>query len=449
MRLRLSTLALLLWSTGSNAQQSNYVTPVCPQLDDLAIYNDGQFNKFGPLVQGNDNWFFRQSEIAPQLELDEQALEMLSQISLLLKERGTTLIMTPIPHRSLIYPDKIPKAINFDFKKSRQQYVDYVRKIRQHNIHVVDFLPMVNTDLPNLFYQRDNHWLPEGERFGAKVISDYIVKLPVYSQIKKQQFESSSKGIYGFEMIEHSILSKLCDSVYPKEYHKIYQTVVVESESEDSLFGAEQAQDVVLLGTSFSTNPRGTRNFSGFLSEALSSNVVNHAISGGGLIASINQYIASDDFKQKPPKIIIWEFPIRSIRTKHLAQVLPLLNNASCTMNPLTETLTTLKIGTNLVAYNGGKNYQQLKQHQVLYEFKFDNPKVSEFVINTRYIERRQFKAKVGHQRNQDSNGHFLFDQGYNNSIKNLHFLALEIKVEDPKLVGTKVLTKVCTQESS
>ncbi|NRA55791.1 MAG: hypothetical protein HRU23_16760 [Gammaproteobacteria bacterium] len=447
MRLTLFTTALLFLSLSCNAQQSDYVTPMCSQLDDPATYSDSQRQDFGRLVQGPDNWLFRLDKISPNLDIEPQALAMLSQINKLFKQRGTTLVMIPVPHRSLIYPHQIPDSMNYDFEIARQKYLEHVNKLTKSGIHTVDFTTMLNTNIPNLYYKRDFHWRPEGSRIAAQLVNDYVAKLPVYGQYERKKIESRYHGVYGLDSNNQRVFSKLCGTAYPKEYHKLYQVASTAENNEDKLFGADEGQNAVLLGTSFSEN--SARNFDGFLSEFLGINIINHAVSGGGLVGSITQYVNSEEFANNPAQLVLWEYPVRDLAANNFALALPKMKNASCDTNTFVESSTTLTLGSNMVAYNGGENYQQLKQHQVLYEFTFDNPKISEFSIKTHYVERRQYANKIGHSRIKGLEGHFVVDQGGNRSIKDLHFLALEINVESPELVGAKVITKVCTQESS
>src|SRR3546814_11168815 len=66
--------------------------------------------------------------------------------------------------------------------------------------------------------------------------------------------------------------------------------------------------DFVLAGTSFSRNATNVTNFAGFLSQHLSAEVLNYAVTGGGNDAAMLQYLASDDFAESKPKFLIWEF---------------------------------------------------------------------------------------------------------------------------------------------
>lgn len=450
MKFKLAAVLLTFISSFSQASDFDYATPLCVGLDDPEVFNSGAFGHYGQLIQGGDNWVFRMNNVFPELSIDPNALSMLSEINQKFAAQGITLVMVPVPYRSLIYPNMLPIELRANFQQASQQYLSYIERIKQQDIHVVNFQAMFDSSEANLFYKRDPHWRPEGAKYGAKLVSDYIRHLPVYSQLTRQQFVTNVNGIAGFNMQNNYVLKDHCNSIYPKEYHKLYETLAVIGDDEDALFAQEMAADVVLIGTSFSVTESASAapNFSGFLSETLEANVVNHAVSGGGIVASINQYLSSDEFIQSPPKVIVWEFPLRNLKAKDFALAWTKVNQTRCGDTAL-ETATTLKLGANLVAYNGGNNYRDLMQQQVLYEFKFANSNINKFIINTHYIEKRQFKHQVGHQRLQGHEGYFLFDQSYKKSLQYLHFLALDINVEDPEMVGTQVVTRICIKEAS
>ena len=65
----------------------------------------------------------------------------------------------------------------------------------------------------------------------------------------------------------------------------------------------------MLIGSSYSAN--SLWNFTGALQEALSREVVNFASEGKGPVLPMLDYLMSEDFTGKPPRLVIWEFPER------------------------------------------------------------------------------------------------------------------------------------------
>jgi alginate O-acetyltransferase complex protein AlgJ len=66
---------------------------------------------------------------------------------------------------------------------------------------------------------------------------------------------------------------------------------------------------VALVGTSFSA--KSDWNFLGFLQNALAAEVLNFSAEGQGPFAPMQTFLASDTFKNTPPKLVIWEIPVR------------------------------------------------------------------------------------------------------------------------------------------
>ena len=59
----------------------------------------------------------------------------------------------------------------------------------------------------------------------------------------------------------------------------------------------------------YSANP--TFSFAEALKLALGRDVLNLAVEGQGPARPMLDYLASDDFRTAPPKVVIWEFPVR------------------------------------------------------------------------------------------------------------------------------------------
>jgi len=52
-------------------------------------------------------------------------------------------------------------------------------------------------------------------------------------------------------------------------------------------------------------------NFAGFLKEQLHADILNFSDPGQGPFAVMEKYLSSDDFKNTPPRLVIWEMPER------------------------------------------------------------------------------------------------------------------------------------------
>ena len=77
----------------------------------------------------------------------------------------------------------------------------------------------------------------------------------------------------------------------------------------NDLFGDDSAPKITLVGTSYSANRLW--NFAGALKQALHEDLLNYAKDGKGPFAPMLDYLNSDDIKQAPPRLVIWEIPER------------------------------------------------------------------------------------------------------------------------------------------
>ncbi|MEK7802502.1 MAG: hypothetical protein AAB276_08620, partial [Pseudomonadota bacterium] len=60
---------------------------------------------------------------------------------------------------------------------------------------------------------------------------------------------------------------------------------------------------------SFSSNEAAHANFDGWLKEALSLDVLNYSVRGGGLNSSLLLYFVSKEYREKKQSLMVWEMP--------------------------------------------------------------------------------------------------------------------------------------------
>ena len=89
----------------------------------------------------------------------------------------------------------------------------------------------------------------------------------------------------------------------------LYKAAAVQApDSSVDLFGQSEAS-VVLVGTSYSANEKW--GFEAALKSSLGEDIVNVAEQGEGPFKPMASYIGSASFRQAPPKLVIWEIPVR------------------------------------------------------------------------------------------------------------------------------------------
>lgn len=294
--------------TQAEADQSRHHQPLCVKATQRKSYTTDFLKSFAVLQEGRAGWLFRDQDLKTQFGPNDAIYDQLYRLQQQLAQKGTTLVMVPIPTRALIHPDYLG-PIDFDSAKAQRAYSQFLTRLRQTGVVVpkLDSLFKKPAQKP-LFFARDHHWTHHGARTIARLTANAIRVDEHYGELTSQSFES-----YLVESEHnHGSLSraaeKLCDAPFASEPFKVYQTALQSAD----LFGDEDAveadNDVVLVGTS---NSQGKLrfNFSGFLSHYVKVPVQNMAQSGSGYDGAIRDYLASDLFKQQSPKYLVWEFP--------------------------------------------------------------------------------------------------------------------------------------------
>jgi alginate O-acetyltransferase complex protein AlgJ len=84
-----------------------------------------------------------------------------------------------------------------------------------------------------------------------------------------------------------------------------------ESQEEAGLdiFAGAGSGATLLIGTSYSANPAWS--FAEALKLALRKDVLNFAVEGQGPAQPMLDFLASSEFTEAPPAVVIWEFPVR------------------------------------------------------------------------------------------------------------------------------------------
>jgi hypothetical protein len=272
------------------------------------------------VLGGQNGWLFGDQELAQSLRTDFVSNNM-AKLRDALANRGIEFVVVPIVARPMLYAQEADvsswQALGWEYslQTAKAEYSALIAALRAKNVMVVDGLELAQTleaSGTHFFYKGDAHWTPEGAKATAQAVADLIkVQSTNYPSITKATFTTQQAGIKKFRGGYRGLVIDVCGQDIPAEENLTYQTTL---SSEVGLFGDVESS-ITLLGTSFSKRNEGeaSYNFDGFLSESLEASVFNAAVSGGGTFSAIEAYLQSDEFAQAPPKIIIWEYPVRDV----------------------------------------------------------------------------------------------------------------------------------------
>ncbi len=289
------TLLFTFASGIATAQDNSICQTVLP--------NEGYLKSFQGLQQGNNEWLFRNHDLIEDFGPNRTGYNGLRAIQQKLSDRGTALMIVPLPTRGIVHPEFVLDE-SFSHKHAAKNYNNYLNRLRRVGLLVppLDKMTAGDQEIP-LYFARDHHWTPAGAAAAARLVSEEIGKTELlldtptlgFSTVKVET--DSTNGSYNRAAWE------ACEKEYQPETFDVFYT-----EAELDLFAEVVDPEVVLVGTS---NSNGTKhfNFDGFLRQELGVDVLNVATSGGGFDESLITYLGSDSFKQQPPKLIIWEVP--------------------------------------------------------------------------------------------------------------------------------------------
>lgn len=278
---------------------------------DFKLFNEGRPG----VVLGRDQWLYSDEEFNPIVneELNLQGnCALVEGVRQTLKEKGVKLVMAIVPAKARLYPEHLgevkPASIHANL------YQDFHARVAADKILAPDLLGPLQKAKQNgqqVFLRTDTHWTPEGAEIAANTLARTISdKFPLSGEPQNFVTTPAEKVTHKGDLRLFLPLDPLFENLMPaKESLQKRNTVAVEQPAGDDALFANSEVPVALIGTSYSANPNW--NFVGALKQALHSDVVNYAEDGHGPILPMLSYLKSDDFKNSPPQVLIWEFPER------------------------------------------------------------------------------------------------------------------------------------------
>ncbi|WP_339528838.1 alginate O-acetyltransferase [Pseudomonas mucidolens] len=279
---------------------------------DYKLFNEGRPG----VVLGRDHWLYSDEEFNPTVNA-EQNLQgnyaLVEGVRQTLKARGVQLVMAIVPAKVRLYPEHLgevrPASIHAGL------YQDFHARLAADKIIAPDLLgPLQQAKLhgQQVFLRTDTHWTPDGAEVAARQLAKVInAKTLLSGEPQRFVTETESTTPHKGDLRLFLPLDPLFENLMPpKEPLQKRVTHAVQSQAAgDAALFADSEMPVALVGTSYSANPNW--NFVGALKQALGSEVVNYSEDGHGPILPMLSYLKSDDFKDSPPQVLVWEFPER------------------------------------------------------------------------------------------------------------------------------------------
>lgn len=277
---------------------------------DYVVFDEGRQG----VKIGKNGWLYSDEEFKPEVNGSQNLqdnLQLVKGVRKQLAEHNIKLVLAIVPAKARLYPEYI--GSNQASAIHANLYQQFHMAVRSAGINAPDLLTPLKAgkDQGQIFMRTDTHWTPMGadiaaQRLSAAVQRDYTLN----GEPKDYVTQTTGNESYNGDLTRFIPLAPLFEQLMPRpdDLQKRSTAAADEASGVDALF-AESEIPVALVGTSYSANPNW--NFEGALREHLQHDLSNYAEDGRGPVLPMLKYLQSDDFKNAPPQVVIWEFPER------------------------------------------------------------------------------------------------------------------------------------------
>lgn len=424
----------------------------CAKTATQEAYDTRFLQSVWQIQQGKGDWLVTTRRDYPQILglPDSASLSEFKRLISHLNKHGTKLLLVYPPTRGVIYPDETnAKKNGFNATLMKQNYLESLNQFRQLGVHVPRLEKMFEHQLDQyLFYPRDTHWSQDGAIYAAQLIAEQLATLG-FTDTGDARFETSYSGIIASNENVQNGVERLCDYSYPRLYVNTH--VTTEINTGNDLFGGGEKDDptIVLLGTSFSAQPRF--NFAGYLQQYANIPIVDYSVIGGGIVGAWINYLKSGDFERQKPDLIIWEVPgWWQFESRFLHSILPLFHDG-CSSSKLTLHANHADISP----VSGKKNalfstdFTRIPSKRLLFDLSFDTKTIERVKLRAWFASGGSKTFTLRHHYQTENDGRFLGNFGADHNYASEGIVGLDIEEiefhndsSQPKQISAEI--KVC-----
>lgn len=416
---------------------------LCPAAQDPQAYNTEELAKNRQLIDGQDGWLYRSdfdlnTDFSPA---DPDAHSDLRRFAEALRTRGTELVLVYLPTRGLIHPDALTpnQRVHYDYDAAARNYAAELNAFRAQGIHVPDLTPLLHEPLQQdaYYFKRDRHWTPSGAQRTAQLVAETVRRLPVHAELSKQTFTTVRDGMLRKSGSLQQAAAQICGFEYSDQWVPAFNTEAGSATS--------ATPEVALVGTSFSAEAVNY-NFRGYLQEYLGVKIRNASMAGYGAEGAWLNYLSSAEFQNSPPRVLIWEVPARGApgTRKFYRQAVPLVNNGCEGSTAVLERKVALKPGATEVLFNNSDRVLEINRQHVL-DLRLSDRDSRTLTANIWSTTGGKTTLNLKHRDTVDTQGRFVAELGTHNSIRKLHFLAMDIVLPPNAPADMTVDARLCT----
>ncbi|WP_137823331.1 alginate biosynthesis protein AlgX [Pseudomonas sp. D(2018)] len=382
--------ATLLAAAGEVRAAPTYEAQACCKLCPAAASLDSAqpgLAEHGALLEARDGWLFsRAQDLRTEFGLDDYSYKQLRRLRNALRHNGTELLVVYQPSRGLLHGNKLQPTdlVRFDQAKARENYRATLARLRELDIWVPDLASLMEAraDTPDYYFKGDQHWTPQGAERTARLVADTVRGIPALQHLPQESFTSQPGGLIGRSGSLQKAAQLACGTGYPRQFVQGYVTRPMAA-------GQEPAAEVVLVGGG---NADEAFNFAGFLEQNLETPVHNASQPGGGHAAALMAYLMSDDYRQRPPKLLIWEMDDADSLTQRnfYRQTIAAVGDG-CTGRPaLLQGRASLAAGSHQVLFNGADGVLPIQGSDYRIDLQLDDASVQQLAATLTFMNGRQ-----------------------------------------------------------
>ncbi|MCG4454191.1 alginate O-acetyltransferase [Pseudomonas sp. MMS21-TM103] len=434
--------------------QVQRVGPLCPIAQDPSQYNTKYLSFFTALVQGKGDWLFRSgNDLRTDFGTSPAGYRQFKRLRDTLKRKGIELMVVYQPTRGLVNREQLTaqEKANFDFELAKRNYLQAVADLRKTGIWVTDLSPLFDEQdvATDYYFKADHHWTPAGAQRTAKLVAETLKQMPGFDEAPQKEYASKVVGLLGKSGTLHKTAANFCGTSYATQYVEHFETEPVGEADSASLFGDEADPKIALVGTS---NSGPAYNFAGFLQQYSGAEVLNRSVSGGGFDSALLQYMSSQEFHEKPPKILIWEFATHYDldQASFYRQAVPLANNGCAGRPAVMKNTVTLKPGANQILVNGEHQpLRDLRGGDYQVDLTFSDPSVHKSEATLWYLTGRRENFKIEQSDRAGTDGRYVFELRNEADWADLNLLALDIHSPEDMPANLSVEATLCKRPSA
>ena len=356
-----------------------------------------------------------------------------------------------IPPRGILAGAKLPEdsdlAKGYDQAAAKASFREMVLKLNAAGVLAADVSD--SKAGPAFFNHADQHWTTKGAQEMAQAVAALVKQPGVWSdKVPNEVFETRTGAEETYDGRFGEPIKDLCDmKPLPEKDVTVTTFSTGGSDGENALFGDKAAPEVVLVGTSNSKRDEFNSNFAGYLQEYLSADVLNAAISGGGMDDSMVAYLDSDAFKAHAPAYVIWEIPGYynlggEGMENTLRQAIPSVYGF-CQEPVMQFPSQKILAGEKRVYMMQGVGDQKLEIGKVYLTVDFDKPVKKDFSVSFKTSDKESSLFKFKRRREQNGDTFYYLPVPGKLVQKGLYLKDVALNVSD-YLEGLTVTARLC-----